>query len=64
MGFMHEFGTISIANLTYTRSQNYAKMVVGKNRTQTFKVVVVVLLVLSLYLLIEDFGKSQSKLTS
>ena len=29
---MHEFWTISTANMTYTRLQNYTNMVVGKHR--------------------------------
>ena len=43
---MHEFGTISVANMTYTRSQTYKNMVVGKHGIQTCDVVVVALLLL------------------
>ena len=35
---MHEFWTISTVNITYTRSQNYTKMVGGEHGTQIFKV--------------------------
>jgi hypothetical protein len=45
---MHELGTIPIANMTYTRSQNYTNMVVGKHGIQTFVVVIIVLLLLLL----------------
>ena len=37
-GFMHEFWTISTANMTYTRLQNYIDMVVGEHEIQTFNV--------------------------
>ena len=47
-GFIHEFWTIPIANMTYTRSQYYLDMVVGEHGIQMFKVVVVVFLVLLL----------------
>ena len=43
---MHEFGTILIANMTYTRLQNYKIMMVGRHGIQTCEVVVVVLLLL------------------
>ena len=40
---MHDFWTISTANMMYTRSLNYSKfMVAGKHGIQTFEVVVVV----------------------
>ena len=42
---MHDFWTIPTASMTYTRSQNYTNMVVGEHGIQTFKVVVVVLLI-------------------
>jgi hypothetical protein len=45
---MHEFWTILIANVTYTRLQNYTILVVGEHGIQPFKVVVVVLLLLLL----------------
>ena len=35
---MHEFWTISTANMTYTRLQNYIDMVVGEHEIQTFNV--------------------------
>jgi len=38
----------SNANMMYTRLQNYIDMVVGEHGIQTFKVVVVVLLLLQL----------------
>ena len=54
-GSMHEFWTILATNVTYTRSQNYTNMMVGKHGIQTFKVMVVVLLfflLLFIYLLV------------
>ena len=39
--FMHEFWTTPIANMMYTRSQNYIAMVVGKHGIQTFKVMII-----------------------
>jgi hypothetical protein len=47
-GFMHEFWTIPIDNLTYIRLQNYTNFMVGKHRIQTFNVVVVMLILLLL----------------
>ena len=41
---MHEFWTIPTTDMTYIRLQNYTNMMVGKNGTQTFEVVVVVVL--------------------
>ena len=49
-GFIHELWTISIVNMMYTRSQNFTNMVVGQHGIQTFKVVLVVLLLLLLSL--------------
>ena len=43
-GFLHDFRTTPTASMTYTRSENCTNMVVGEPGTQTFKVVVVVLL--------------------
>ena len=43
---MHEFWTIPIAKITYTRSQHYINMVVGEHRIQIFEFVVVVNLLL------------------
>ena len=34
---MHEFWTISTANMRYTRLQNYTRMVVGKHGIQAFE---------------------------
>ena len=48
---MHEFETIPIANMVFTRSQNYTNMVVGKHGIQRFEVVVIVLLVFLLHLM-------------
>ena len=45
---MHEFWTILIANMTYTLSQNYTNLMVGKYGMQTLEIVVVVLLLLLL----------------
>ena len=42
------FWTIPTANMTYTRSQNYTNMAVDKHGIITFKVVLVVLLLLLL----------------
>ena len=42
------FGQIPIANMAYTRSQNYTNMVIDEHGLQTFKVVVLVLLLLLL----------------
>ena len=39
---MREIWTIPTTNITYTRSQNYTNLVVGKHEIQTFKVMVVV----------------------
>ena len=47
-GFMHEFWTILTANMTYTKLQNYTNMLVGEHEIQTFKVMVVLLLLLLL----------------
>ena len=41
---MNEIWETLTANMTYARSQNYTNMVVGKHEIQTFKVVVLVLL--------------------
>jgi hypothetical protein len=41
---MNEFWTIPTADMTYTRLQNYTNVMVGKHGIQTFKVMVVVLL--------------------
>ena len=38
---MHEFWTILIANMTYTRLQNYTNIMVDEHGIQTFIVVVV-----------------------
>ena len=38
---MHEVWTISTANMTYTRLQNYTNMMVDEHGIQTFGVVVV-----------------------
>ena len=43
---MHESRTTPTANMTYTRSQNYTNVVVGKYGIQTFEDMVVVLLLL------------------
>ena len=43
-----KFWGISTTNMTYTRSQNYANMVVGEREIQTSEVVVVVVLLLLL----------------
>jgi hypothetical protein len=43
-----KFGQISLANMTYIRSQNYTNIVVGKHRLQAFDVVVVMLLLMLL----------------
>ena len=43
---MHEIWTIPTANMTYTRSQKYTNMVVGKHEIQTFKVMRVVAVML------------------
>ena len=43
---MSEFWTIPTTNVLYTRSQNCTNMVVGEHGIQTFKVVLVVLLLL------------------
>ena len=48
-GFKPKFWTIPTANMTYVRSQNYKKMEVGEHRIQTFKVVVVVSLLVMLF---------------
>jgi hypothetical protein len=48
LNYMLEFWTIPTTNMTYTGSQNYTNMVVGKHGIQTFDVVVVVLLLLLL----------------
>ena len=45
---MHEFWTISTIDMTYTRLQNYTNMVVGEHGIQTFKVGVIMLLLLLL----------------
>jgi hypothetical protein len=42
VGFMHEFWTISTVNVTYTRSQDYTNMMVGKHEITIVVVVVVV----------------------
>jgi hypothetical protein len=42
------FGQISLANMTYIRSQNYTNIVVGNYRLQAFDVVVVMLLLMLL----------------
>lgn len=39
-----DFWTNSIVNMTYIRSQNYTNVVVGKHRTQTFEVVLLLLM--------------------
>lgn len=44
------FGTIPTANMTYTRSPNYKNVVIDKHGIQTFKIVVVVLLFLLLFI--------------
>ena len=41
---MHEFLTIPIANMTYTRLHNYANMVGGEHGIHTFQVMVDMLL--------------------
>ena len=46
--FMYEFGTILIANMTYTRSRNSTNVMIGKHEIQIFEVVIVVLLLLML----------------
>jgi hypothetical protein len=43
------FGQIPIANMIYTRSQNYTNMVIDEHGLQTFKVLVLVLLLLLLF---------------
>ena len=43
---MHEFWTIPTSNMTYTRTHNYTNMVGGEHGIQTFKVLVVMLLLL------------------
>ena len=43
--FMREFWTISTANLMYTRLQNHTNMAVSEHGIQTFKVMVVVVVV-------------------
>ena len=48
LGLMHEIWTMSTANMTYNKSQNYTNIMIGKHRLQTFEVVVVVLLLLLL----------------
>ena len=48
-GFKPKFWTIPTANMTYVRSQNYTNMEVGEHRIQTFKVVVVVSLLVMLF---------------
>ena len=45
---MHDFWIISTVDMTYTRSQNCANMMVGTHGIQTFELVVVVLLLLLL----------------
>ena len=45
---MYEIWTIPTTNMTYTRSQNYKNMMVGEHGIKTFKVFVVVLLLLVL----------------
>ena len=45
---MHEFWTISTANMMYTRLQNYTKAVIDEHEMQTFEDVVVVLFLLLL----------------
>ena len=45
---MHDFYTIPAANMTYTRSQNYTNMMIGKYGLQTFEVEVLVLFLLLL----------------
>ena len=42
---MHEFWIIPTANVMYTRSQKYTNMVVGERGIQSFKVVLLLLLV-------------------
>ena len=42
-GFIHEFGAIPTAKMTYTRLQYYTNKVVGEHGLQMFKIVVVVL---------------------
>ena len=44
LDFKHEFWAISAANMMYSRLRNYTNMVVDKHGTQTFEVVVVMLL--------------------
>ena len=41
---MYELFIITTANETYTKSQNYTNMVIGKHGIQPFKNVIVVLL--------------------
>jgi hypothetical protein len=41
LDFMHEFWVIPTTNLTYTRLQNYANVLVGEHGIQTFEVVTV-----------------------
>ena len=41
---MHEFRTILIVSMTYTRLQNYTNMGIGEHGIQTLQVVLVVLL--------------------
>ena len=45
---MHDFWTIPIVIMTYTRSQHYTNMAVGEHGIQTFEVVVVALLLVLL----------------
>lgn len=44
---MHKIWTISTANMTYTRLQNYTNMVADEHGILTFDVVIVLLLFLS-----------------
>ena len=55
---MHEFWTNPIANMTYTRLQNYTIMVLGEHGIQTFEVVVVVSLFLLLYFVVFVFASA------
>ena len=48
-GFMDKFWTIPTANMMYTRSQDYTNTMIGKHEIQTFKIVVVMLLLLLLW---------------
>ena len=46
---MHEFWTISTANMAYTRSQTYTNMLVGEHGIQAFEDEVVMLLSIDVF---------------